>query len=144
MYYYFNVLLTIVILLIGTGVAFFIDGFSKQMERWIPKKFLSLTIILILFMLMSAATKMISMQIGWSLFDTAFISSLCFFGLGWMTHISARAHINQAGTVAKFITNNQFKYEYEAASSSNRSPYLIASLLFLGISWGLSFWMVYM
>ncbi|WP_226673901.1 hypothetical protein [Rossellomorea aquimaris] len=40
LYYYFNVLLTIIILIIGTGIAFFIDQFSKQLERIIPARFL--------------------------------------------------------------------------------------------------------
>ncbi|TMU87576.1 hypothetical protein FGG79_05500 [Bacillus sp. BHET2] len=143
MYYYFNVLLTIVILIVGTGLAFFIDQFSKQLEKLIPSRFLSFSIIVILFSLMAGATMMISLMKGWNLMDTAFISSLCFFGLGWITNISKRAGINQAGTAAKFITNNQYKYEYESTSSSKKSPYLIASLLFLGISWGISFWIVY-
>ncbi len=143
MYYYFNVLLTIVILIVGTGLAFFIDQFSKQLEKFIPHRFLSFSVIVILFSLMTGATMMISLLKGWGLMDTAFISSLCFFGLGWITNISKRAGINQAGTAAKFITNNQYKYEYESTSSSNKSPYLIASLLFLAISWGISFWIAY-
>ncbi|PFA67678.1 hypothetical protein CN378_09130 [Bacillus sp. AFS015802] len=143
MSYYFNLLLTIVILIIGTGLAFFIDQFSKQLEKIIPSRFLSLTIILILFSLMTGSTVMVSLLKEWSLMDTAFISSLCFFGLGWITNISKKAQINQAGTVAKFITNNQFKHDYESASTSNKSPYLIASLLFLAFSWGISFWIAY-
>jgi hypothetical protein len=141
--YYFNLLLTIVVLIAGTGLAFFIDQFSRHLEKFIHPKFLSLTIILILFSLMTGATVMISSLKGWSLMDTAFISSLCFFALGWITNISKKAQFNQAGTVAKFITNNQFRYEYESASSSNKSPYLIASLLFLVLSWGISFWIAY-
>ncbi|MBW3113681.1 MULTISPECIES: hypothetical protein [Bacillaceae] len=143
MYYYFNVLLTIIILIIGTGIAFFIDQFSKQLERIIPARFLFLTVVLILFTLMLSSTIMVSSLKNWSLMDTAFISSLCFFALGWVTNISKKAQFNQAGTFAKFITNNQFKYEYESASSSNKSPYFIASLLFLVLSWGLSFWVAY-
>jgi hypothetical protein len=143
MYYYYNILLTIVILIIGTGLAFFIDTFSKQLEKWIPLKFLPLTVIMILFTLMTSATVMISTLTGFRLMDTAFISSLCFFALGWLTNISKRAGINQASTASKFITNNQFKYEYESSSSSNKSPYLLASLLFLVISWGISFWNAY-
>jgi len=92
---------------------------------------------------MTGATVMTSSLVGWSIMDTAFISSLCFFALGWLTNISKRAGINQASTAAKFITNNHFKYEYESASSSNKSPYFIASLLFLVMSWGISFWMAY-
>lgn len=143
MYYYLNVLLTIVFLIIGIGTAFFIDQFSKQLEKFIPLKYLSFTIIVILFTLMMGATVMTSSLGGWSIMDTAFISSLCFFALGWLTNISKRAGINQASSTAKFITNNQFKYEYESASSSNKSPYFIASLLFLVMSWGISFWMAY-
>ena len=143
MYYYFNVLLTIVILIVGTGMAFRIDLFSKLLEAFIPQRFLSPLIILLLFSLMVGATVMISSVNGWRLMDTAFVSSLCFFALGWVTNISKRAGINQAGTAAKFITNNQFKYEYESARSSHKSPYLIASLLFLALSWGISFWMAY-
>ncbi|MCR8850341.1 hypothetical protein NQ095_18140 [Rossellomorea sp. SC111] len=143
MYHYYNLLLTIIILIAGTGVAFFIDQFSKLLEKWIPPKFLSLTVIVILFTLMTTATVMISSLTGFRLMDTAFISSLCFFALGWFTNISKRAGINQASTAAKFITNNQFKYEYESASTSNKSPYLIASVLFLVLSWGISFYMAY-
>lgn len=143
MYYYLNVLLTIVILIIGIGTAFFIDQFSKQLEKFIPSKYLSFAIIVILFTLMMGATVMTSSMGGWSIMDTAFISSLCFFALGWLTSISKRAGINQASTAAKFITNNQFKYEYESTSSTNKSPYFIASLLFLIMSWGISFWMAY-
>ncbi|MCC5802314.1 hypothetical protein [Rossellomorea vietnamensis] len=143
MYNYYNLFLTIIILIAGTGVAFFIDQFSKQLEKWIPPKLLSLTIIVILFTLMTSATLMISSLTGFRLLDTAFISSLCFFALGWFTIISKRAGINQASTAAKFITNNQFKYDYESASTSNKSPYLIASYLFLVLSWGISFYMAY-
>ncbi|MGE6752888.1 hypothetical protein ACQKFO_05540 [Rossellomorea sp. NPDC071047] len=143
MYYYLNVLLTIVILIIGIGTAFFIDQFSKQLEKFISLKYLSFTIIVILFTLMMGATVMTSSLGGWSIMDTAFISSLCFFALGWLTNISKRAGINQASSTAKFITNNQFKYEYESASATNKSPYFIASLLFLIISWGISFWLAY-
>ncbi|MGM0839257.1 MAG: hypothetical protein ACQEWE_00920 [Bacillota bacterium] len=143
MNYYFNLLITIIILVIGTGMALFIDQFSKQLEKFLPSKYLSFTIIAILFTLMTGATVMTSSLGGWSIMDTAFISSLCFFALGWLTNISKRAGINQASTAAKFITNNQFKYEYESASSSNKSPYFIASLLFLVLSWGISFWMAY-
>ncbi|MBN8191266.1 hypothetical protein JI667_03810 [Bacillus sp. NTK074B] len=143
MYYYFNVFLTIIILIIGTLIAFFIDQFSKQLERVIPPRFLFLTVVLILFTLMLSSTIMVSSLKSWSLLDTAFISSLCFFALGWVTNISKRAQFNQAGTFAKFITNNQFKYEYESASSTGKSPYFIASLLFLVLSWGLSFWIAY-
>jgi hypothetical protein len=141
--YYFNLLITIIILVIGTGMAFFIDQFSKQLEKFLTSRYLSFTIIAILFTLMTGATVMTSSLGGWSIMDTAFISSLCFFALGWLTNISKRAGINQASTAAKFITNNQFKYEYESASSSNKSPYFIASLLFLVLSWGISFWMAY-
>jgi len=141
--YYVNLLITIIILIIGTGMAFFIDQFSKQLEKFISSRYLSFTIIVILFTLMTGATVMTSSLGGWSIMDTAFISSLCFFALGWLTNISKRAGINQASTAAKFITNNQFKYEYESASSSNKSPYFIASLLFLVMSWGVSFWMAY-
>lgn len=143
MYYYFNILLTIIILIIGTGIAFFIDQFSRMLERVIPAKFLSITIVFILFTLMAAATIMASSMGGWGLMDTAFILSLCFFALGWFTNITKRAGINQASTAAKFITNNQFKYEYESVSSSNKSPYFVASLLFFVLSWGISFWMAY-
>lgn len=143
MNYYVNLLITIIILIIGTGMAFFIDQFSKQLEKFISSRYLSFTIIMILFTLMTGATVMTSSLGGWSIMDTAFISSLCFFALGWLTNISKRAGINQASTAAKFITNNQFKYEYESASSSNKSPYFIASLLFLVMSWGISFWMAY-
>ncbi|WRP08671.1 hypothetical protein U9J35_11080 [Rossellomorea aquimaris] len=143
MNYYVNLLITIIILIIGTGMAFFIDQFSKQLEKFISSRYLSFTIILILFTLMTGATLMTSSLGGWSIMDTAFISSLCFFALGWLTNISKRAGINQASTAAKFITKNQFKYEYESASSSNKSPYFIASLLFLVMSWGISFWMAY-
>ncbi|MGM0851285.1 MAG: hypothetical protein ACQEWI_01515 [Bacillota bacterium] len=143
MNYYLNILLTIVILIAGTGLAFFIDQFCKQLEKFIHPKYLSLTIIVILFSLMTGATVMINSLKDWSLMDTAFISSLCFFALGLITNISKKAQINQASTAAKFITNNQFKYEYESASSSNKSPYLIASLLFLALSWGISFWIAY-
>jgi hypothetical protein len=135
--YYVNLLITIIILIIGTGVAFFIDQFSKQLEKFISSRYLSFTIIMILFTLMTGATVMTSSLGGWSIMDTAFISSLCFFALGWLTNISKRAGINQASTAAKFITNNQFKYEYESASSSNKSPYFIASLLFLVMSWNI-------
>jgi len=141
--YYVNLLITIIILIIGTGTAFFIDQFSKQLEKFISSRYLSFTIIVILFTLMTGATVMTSSLVGWSIMDTAFISSLCFFALGWLTNISKRAGINQASTAAKFITNNHFKYEYESASSSNKSPYFIASLLFLVMSWGISFWMAY-
>ncbi|MDT9024153.1 MULTISPECIES: hypothetical protein [Rossellomorea] len=143
MNYYVNLLITIIILIIGTGTAFFIDQFSKQLEKFISSRYLSFTIIVILFTLMTGATVMTSSLVGWSIMDTAFISSLCFFALGWLTNISKRAGINQASTAAKFITNNHFKYEYESASSSNKSPYFIASLLFLVMSWGISFWMAY-
>jgi hypothetical protein len=135
--YYVNLLLTIIILIIGTGTAFFIDQFSKQLEKFISSRYLSFTIIMILFTLMTGATVMTSSLGGWSIMDTAFISSLCFFALGWLTNISKRAGINQASTAAKFITNNQIKYEYESASSSNKSPYFIASLLFLVMSWNI-------
>jgi hypothetical protein len=135
--YYVNLLITIIILIIGTGTAFFIDQFSKQLEKFISSRYLSFTIIMILFTLMTGATVMTSSLGGWSIMDTAFISSLCFFALGWLTNISKRAGINQASTAAKFITNNQFKYEYESASSSNKSPYFIASLLFLVMSWNI-------
>lgn len=137
MNYYVNLLLTIIILIIGTGTAFFIDQFSKQLEKFISSRYLSFTIIMILFTLMTGATVMTSSLGGWSIMDTAFISSLCFFALGWLTNISKRAGINQASTAAKFITNNQIKYEYESASSSNKSPYFIASLLFLVMSWNI-------
>jgi hypothetical protein len=135
--YYVNLLITIIILIIGTGTAFFIDQFSKQLEKFISSRYLSFTIIMILFTLMTGATVMTSSLGGWSIMDTAFISSLCFFALGWLTNISKRAGINQASTAAKFITNNQIKYEYESASSSNKSPYFIASLLFLVMSWNI-------
>ncbi|TYS91357.1 hypothetical protein [Rossellomorea aquimaris] len=137
MNYYVNLLITIIILIIGTGTAFFIDQFSKQLEKFISSRYLSFTIIMILFTLMTGATVMTSSLGGWSIMDTAFISSLCFFALGWLTNISKRAGINQASTAAKFITNNQIKYEYESASSSNKSPYFIASLLFLVMSWNI-------
>ncbi|WP_282137872.1 hypothetical protein [Rossellomorea aquimaris] len=137
MNYYVNLLITIIILIIGTGTAFFIDQFTKQLEKFISSRYLSFTIIMILFTLMTGATVMTSSLGGWSIMDTAFISSLCFFALGWLTNISKRAGINQASTAAKFITNNQIKYEYESASSSNKSPYFIASLLFLVMSWNI-------
>jgi hypothetical protein len=61
---------------------------------------------------MTGATAITSSLGGWSLMDTAFISSLCFFAIGWLTNISKRAGINQASTAATFITNDQFKYVY--------------------------------
>jgi hypothetical protein len=139
MNYYFNLAFTIILLIILTLAAFAIDFIGKALEKRIHPKYLNITIIFILLMLMGSGSYVISILGKWSYSDTIFISSLCFFGLGWITNITNKASINSQGTVAKFITNNAYKHQYEAASSSGMSLYFVSSLIFLAGSWSMAF-----
>jgi hypothetical protein len=139
MNYYFNVALTIILLIILTFSAFAIDFIGKALEKRIHPKYLNITIIFILLILMGSGSYVISLLGKWNYSDTVFISSLCFFGLGWITNITNKASINSQGTVAKFITNNAYKHQYEAASSSGMSLYFVSSLIFLIGSWSMAF-----
>ncbi|MGD6965242.1 hypothetical protein ACQCVP_02285 [Rossellomorea vietnamensis] len=143
MYFYLNVVFTIILLITLTLASFAIDYISKFMEKRINPKFLKITIISILLLLMSIGTYVISELGSWSFIDTVFVSSLCFFGLGWITNITNKASINSQGTVAKFITNNSYKHQYEAASSSEMSLYFLSSLIFLIGSWSAAFGIAY-
>jgi hypothetical protein len=139
MNYYVNVVFTIVLLIILTLAAFAIDLIGKFMEKYIHPKYLKGTIIFILLLLMVSGSYVISTVGNWRFIDTVFVTSLCFFGLGWITNITNRANKNAEGTTAKFITNNAYKHQYEAAGSHEMSLYFLSSLIFLAGSWGVAF-----
>ncbi|WP_113930058.1 hypothetical protein [Bacillus sp. P14.5] len=143
MYYYWNVAFTIILLVVLTSSAFAINYISKTLEKRISSKYLSITIIFILLTLMAGGSYVLSELGSWSFIDTVFVSSLCFFGLGWITNITNKASINSQATVMKFITNNSYKHQYEAASSSGISLYFISSLIFLIGSWSIAFILAY-
>ncbi|MCA1057203.1 hypothetical protein LCM10_19855 [Rossellomorea aquimaris] len=139
MNYYVNVIFTIVLLILLTLVAFAINHINSYLHKKISQKYLTGTIIFILLLLMTSGSYMISILGSWTFMDTIFVTSMCFFGIGWITNITQRANLNTEGTIAKFITNNAYKHQYEAASSSGMNVYFIASLLFLTGSWGTAF-----
>ncbi|WP_175990543.1 hypothetical protein [Bacillus sp. Marseille-Q1617] len=139
MNYYVNVGFTIVLLIALTAGAFAIDFIGKSLQRLIHPKFLKGTIIFIILLLMTGGSYTLSMLGEWSFIDTIFVTSLCFFGLGWITNITNRASKNAAGTTAKFITNNAYKHQYEAAGTYGISLYFLSSLIFLAGSWTVAF-----
>ncbi|WP_404447959.1 hypothetical protein LG307_03055 [Sutcliffiella horikoshii] len=139
MNYYYSVAFTIILLILFTLAAFSIDFISKVLQKRINPKYLNSTIIVILLSLMISGTYVISLLGNWKFIDTIFISSLCLFGLGWMTNITRKASTNSQGTVAKFLTNNDYGHQYEAASSPDISLYFISSLIFFVGSWGIAF-----
>jgi hypothetical protein len=139
MNYYVNVGFTIVLLIFLTMGAFAIDYIGKVLQKLINPKYLKSTIVLILLLVMSVGSYTLSMLGDWRFIDTIFVTSLCFFGLGWITNITNRASRNAAGTTAKFITNNSYKHHYEAAGTYGMSLYFLSSLIFLAGSWGAAF-----
>ncbi|MGM0844687.1 MAG: hypothetical protein ACQEUT_06890 [Bacillota bacterium] len=143
MYFYWNVALTIILLVILTLSAFVLDFIIKALEKRIKPRYLNILIVFILLVLMVSGSYVISQLGSWSFIDTVFVSSLCFFGLGWITNITNKASINSQGTVAKFITNNSYKHQYEAASTSGVSLYFLSSLIFLVGSWSFAFLVAY-
>ncbi|MGF2615832.1 hypothetical protein FZC84_07095 [Rossellomorea vietnamensis] len=143
MYFYWNVVFTIILLVVLTSSAFAINYICKTLEKRISSKYLNITIIFILLTLMAGGSYVLSELGSWSFIDTVFVSSLCFFGLGWITNITNKASINSQATVMKFITNNSYKHQYEAASSSGISLYFISSLIFLIGSWSIAFILAY-
>ncbi|MCA1063763.1 hypothetical protein QTG56_00840 [Rossellomorea sp. AcN35-11] len=138
-YYYFRIGFTVILIILLTLAAFAIDFIGKTLERMINPKYVNITVILLLLLFMVSGSYGVSRLGNWSFIDTVFILSLCFFGMGWMTNITNKASRNSAGTAAKFITNNEYKHQYEAASSSGVSLYFISSLVFLIGSWGIAF-----
>ncbi|TYS67738.1 hypothetical protein FZC76_14335 [Sutcliffiella horikoshii] len=144
MHYYYSVVFTIILLILFTLAALSIDYISKVLQKHIKPKYLNTTVILILLSLMISGTYVISLLGNWKFIDTIFISSLCLFGLGWITNITSKASTNSQGTVAKFLTNNDYEHQYEAASSPEMSLYFISSLIFFVGSWGISFLLAFM
>ncbi|WP_421378086.1 hypothetical protein ACOJQI_12095 [Bacillus salacetis] len=138
-----NILFTILLLIGLTAAAFAVDFISTYLQKRISPKYLNVTVIFLLLLLMTGGSYAFSVLGSWSLIDTFFISSLCFFGLGWVTNITNNASINRQGTIAKFVTNNAYKHEYKAASTSGMSLYFISSLIFLAGSWGYAFLIAY-
>ncbi len=139
MNYYYSVAFTIILLILFTLAAFSIDFISKVLQKRINPKYLNTTIIVILLSLMIGGNYVISLLGNWKFIDTIFISSLCLFGLGWITNITSKASTNSQGTVAKFLTSNDYEHKYEAASSPKMSVYFISSLSFFVGSWGIAF-----
>jgi uncharacterized membrane protein (DUF485 family) len=139
MNYYYSVAFTILLLILFTLAAFAIDFISKVLEKRINPKYLKITIILILLSLMVSGSYVISLLGNWKFIDTIFFSSLCFFGLGWLTNITRKANTNSHGTVTKFLTNNDYEHQYEAVSSQEMSLYFVSSLIFFIGSWGVAF-----
>jgi hypothetical protein len=138
-HYYFRIAFTVILLIILTLAAFAIDFIAKTLQRLINPKYVNITIIFLLLLLMVSSSYLVSILGNWSFIDTVFILSLCFFGMGWMTNITNKVNRNSAGTVAKFVTNNAYKHQYEAASTSGMSLYFISSLVFLIGSWSIAF-----
>jgi hypothetical protein len=112
MNFYMYLLFSIFLLIILTPFAFMIDFVCKMLEKLVNPKYLKLTIITILLFIMAGSSSIMSVLSGMGMMDTFFISSLCFFGLGWVTNITNKAHRNMDSTFAKFLTNNSFKYHY--------------------------------
>lgn len=139
MNYYVNAGFTIVLLIVLTMGAFAIDYIGKVLQKSIKPKYLKSTIIFMLLLLMAGASFALSTLGDWRFIDTIFVTSLCFFGLGWITNITNRASRNAAGTTAKFITNNAYKHQYEAAGTYGMSLYFLASLIFLAGSCTVAF-----
>jgi hypothetical protein len=139
MNYYINIVFTIVLLILLTLAAFAIDFISKSLQKRIHPKYLKGTVIFILLLLIVSGSYLISTLGNWMFIDTIFVTSLCFFGLGWITNITNRANKNAEGTTAKFITNNAYKHQYEAAGSHDMSLYFFSSLIFLAGSWSAAF-----
>ena len=138
-----NILFTFVLLVVLTLSVFLVHFIASLLEKVVPPRYLRYTIILILLSLMAASTYIISILQDWTFLDTAFVTSLCYFSLGWITNITKRTGVNQAGTIAKFITNNNFKYEYTSASTYQVSAFFLSSLAFLIISWSSAFILYY-
>lgn len=137
--FYMYLLFSICLLIILTPFAFMIDFVGKTLEKRVNPKYLKLTIIMILLFIMAGSSFLMSVLSGMKMIDTFFITSLCFFGLGWITNITNKAHRNMDSTFAKFVTNNAYKYQYEASGTPEVSLYFISSLIFLGGSWVLAF-----
>lgn len=144
MNYYYSVAFTIILLILFTLAAFSIDYISKVLQKRINPKYLNTAVIIILLSLMISGTYVISLLGSWKFIDTIFVSSLCLFGLGWITNITSKASTNNQGTVAKFLTNNDYEHQYEAASSPEMSLYFISSLIFFVGSWGIAFLLAFM
>jgi hypothetical protein len=138
-----NIIFTIVLLVGLTAAAFAIDFICTLLQKRINPKFLNVTVIFFLLVLMAGGSYAFSVMGSWSLMDTFFVSSLCFFGLGWITNITNKASINRQGTVLKFVTNNAYKHQYETSSTAGMSLYFISSLIFLAGSWGISFYIAF-
>jgi predicted PurR-regulated permease PerM len=142
--FFLNIIFTILLLIALTSAAFAIDFFCSFLQKRINPRYLNFTIVFILLLLMISGSYVFSVMGSWSLIDTVFVSSLCFFGLGWVTNITNKASINSQGTVAKFVTNNAYKHQYETASTAGMSLYFISSLIFLIGSWTISFLIAFM
>ncbi|KPB06001.1 hypothetical protein [Bacillus sp. CHD6a] len=139
MSYYYSVAFTIILLILFTLAAFAIDFISKILQKRIHPKYLKITIVLILLSFMVSGSYAISLLGNWKFIDTIFFSSLCFFGLGWLTNITRKANTNTQGTVTRFLTNHDYEHQYEAVSSPEFSLYFISSLIFFIGSWGIAF-----
>lgn len=143
-HYFFRIAFTVILLIIFIFAAFAIDFIGKTLQRLIKTKYVNITIIFLLLLLMTSSSCVVSIFWNWSLFDTVFILSLCFFGIGWMTNITNKVSRNSTGTFTKFVTKNAYKHQYEVASAlSGSNLYFISSLIFLIGSWSIVFLVAY-
>ncbi len=143
MIFYYRIIFTVIILAVAVLFAISLNKILSLLEKRFSRKSLQIFMVFTLVVLMYLSTICISLVGDWSVMDTSFITSLCYFGLGWITTFSRRASINQAGLVAKFVSNNQYNHEFEVEFVTKQDPYFLASLIFLLICWGGSFVIAY-
>ncbi|WP_141395188.1 MULTISPECIES: hypothetical protein [Bacillus] len=72
----------------------------------------------------------------WSYVDTAFVTSMCFFAIGWFTTITLKASLNREAALSRYITNERSTNDISPCRVTYKDPYFVSSLTFLVISWG--------
>ncbi|QFT90810.1 hypothetical protein FIU87_19370 [Bacillus sp. THAF10] len=110
-----------------------------MLERRISKQRLRGYLYIFYLIFMITASIIVANIIQWTLLETTFFLSLCFFIISWFSSISLQASKNYSATINRFNSNGREEYNIKSTLYNWKSPYSLASVTFLLVSWGASF-----
>ena len=136
MTFFIKVGITILILIAITIFAIMIDKLIILLNKVFSARFVFFLLCFVLLIIKVASTLWFGSILQWSYVDTAFVTSMCFFALGWFTTITLKASLNREAALSRYITKERSTHDFSPIKVTFKDPYFVSSLFFLVISWG--------